>query len=99
MAGQMPLDVLPARKIIVQPADSAGQGIGSSGHQDMVGMIRHERIACALDMPKKEVLALQSEIEISLRISKKDIAAMVAPLSNVVRATRNHESSKTRHHP
>jgi hypothetical protein len=99
VASQIPLNMLPARIVIVQSTNPAGQGIQLSRHQDVVGMVRHERIAGALDLPENKVLALKREIEISFRISKKDITAMVAALSHVMRTSRDHDSSKTRHHP
>ena len=72
MSGEVLLQVLPTREIIIQAPDSPGKGVDVFRHEDVVNVIGHETITGTLDLPKEKVLPLEGEVEIPLGISKKD---------------------------
>jgi hypothetical protein len=39
MSRQVPLDLLPARKVVMQPANSFGQRVCQRWYQDLVDMV------------------------------------------------------------
>jgi hypothetical protein len=98
VSGQVPLDLLPPRKIVMQSADAFGKRVRQRWDQDLVGMVRHERIACHVYLKLDEVFAQNLKIDFSVGIGEKHSLALIAALGDVVRVSRDDNSCDPWHH-
>jgi hypothetical protein len=91
------LDVLPARKIMVQLADSIGTRGLSFRHNDKVHVIIHEIVSDQSELIRSIVPGKQSEIDSPVVGREKDRLPMVTPLGDVAHPTWDHDTGTACH--
>ncbi len=97
MTSDAMLNLPPTGIVVVQQAESKGEGVFSGGHGDVVHMIGHLGKADESDFMSLEEFARQGKVAETLRIIGEHILAMVPALGDVVRATGNDESGNASH--
>jgi hypothetical protein len=98
MTNAIPSNILPSGKIILRSAKSLCERGLCQRDGDIMSMIGHQRVADHLDLESIQVSTKEFQIGFAFHIIVEDDLAVIASLSDMVRATGDNNTSDSRHH-